>query len=311
MGCLTTCEDKDFVNAVSRCMHDDDQLATGYEVKRHRYKLVDLDNDAAAPAIEKRVALRKTAAKLDVFPQEVGVGISQVLPIVVACLEPSSAKSARHESSERGRQQCWSWAAIEQPELHLHPRMQCALGDVLIQGALGHRTTMTNLIYRNSKGEVVPQRQWSVGDSDERVEQEEDVSAKEEKSDLQTPRCVIVETHSEHLILRIRRPLGLKISWTISLSPPVVRRRAMWRPVCASWRRFATAIFRRGTSNTVRSRATAATEYYVAQSHSPGRLIPRRHLNGLPIRSFFVMAIDAATAGFGWFTRKCWKPSAM
>lgn len=202
---LTTCDDADFIKAVSRCMHDDDQLATGYEVERRRYKLVDLDNDAESPAIEERVTLRTPATKLDVLPEEVGVGISQVLPIVVACLEPNLPTSAGHQSPDQCRQRYWGWTAIEQPELHLHPRMQCALGDVLINGALGHRTTTTNLVYRDNKGEVVPPPQWSLDDGEEVTEGNDEVTSKHEESFVPTPRCIIVETHSEHLILRILR----------------------------------------------------------------------------------------------------------
>ena len=47
-----------------------------------------------------------------------GIGISQVLPVVVAALEPSA-----------------SLVAIEQPELHIHPAVQVGLGDLFIKGA--------------------------------------------------------------------------------------------------------------------------------------------------------------------------------
>ena len=52
--------------------------------------------------------------------QDVGEGIAQVLPVVVAILQQDAAV-----------------VQIEQPELHLHPRQQAALGDLLIRGALG------------------------------------------------------------------------------------------------------------------------------------------------------------------------------
>ncbi|MBK8578097.1 MAG: AAA family ATPase, partial [Candidatus Accumulibacter sp.] len=51
-------------------------------------------------------------------PSDVGVGISQVLPIVVGAVAPGG-----------------SVLAIEQPELHIHPAMQVALGDLFIEGA--------------------------------------------------------------------------------------------------------------------------------------------------------------------------------
>ena len=52
--------------------------------------------------------------------RDVGIGISQVLPVL------ASAYAAQHRI-----------IAIEQPEIHLHPALQADLGDVFIQSALG------------------------------------------------------------------------------------------------------------------------------------------------------------------------------
>lgn len=73
--------------------------------------------------------------------RDVGVGISQVLPVLVM------AYASRH-----------AMLAMEQPEIHLHPGLQAELGDVFIESALGSRRNM-----------------------------------------------LLVETHSEHLLLRIMR----------------------------------------------------------------------------------------------------------
>jgi hypothetical protein len=73
--------------------------------------------------------------------RDVGIGISQVLPVLV------------HAYANEG-----TLVAIEQPEIHLHPALQAELGDVFIESALGER--------RNT---------------------------------------FLLETHSEHLILRILR----------------------------------------------------------------------------------------------------------
>ena len=73
--------------------------------------------------------------------RDVGIGISQVLPVLVMAY------------GSRGK-----LLAMEQPEIHLHPALQAELGDVFIEAALGER--------RNT---------------------------------------FILETHSEHLILRLMR----------------------------------------------------------------------------------------------------------
>ncbi len=65
---------------------------------------------------EVRLMLHDHRSDIDVAPHDIGVGISQVLPVVTAALSSHPL------------------VIIEQPELHLHPRMQVALGDVLIDG---------------------------------------------------------------------------------------------------------------------------------------------------------------------------------
>jgi hypothetical protein len=85
-----------------------------------------------------KLALWDAQNKMQVSASEVGVGISQLLPLVVAS-----------QVSNKGIIAC------EQPELHVHPRVQVAIGDLLTQS--------------NSKASF------------------------------------LIETHSEHLILRLLR----------------------------------------------------------------------------------------------------------
>ena len=87
--------------------------------------------------------------EVELEPADVGVGISQVLPVVVGA----------HDKK-------FTLLSIEQPELHIHPAIQCNLADELVNALfLSDRTT---------------------------IERESD-------------RVLLLETHSEHLMLRLLR----------------------------------------------------------------------------------------------------------
>lgn len=64
--------------------------------------------------------LRDKRTSTIVSHRDVGIGVSQVLPVLVSA----------YGSRER-------LIAIEQPEIHIHPGLQAELGDVFIQSALG------------------------------------------------------------------------------------------------------------------------------------------------------------------------------
>jgi hypothetical protein len=176
----------EMVAQVSDWLSDPKRLDTGYQVRARTVKELDTDSElwrelqgekaaGDAKSLRKqlnglparvRVSLINESGEGETSVQDIGVGISQILPVVVACCDSEAAMTA-----------------IEQPELHLHPRLQCELGDLLIAGALGHRQS-------------VPDGWDEPG--------EDGVSHSREKV-ARAQRTLIVETHSEHLILRILR----------------------------------------------------------------------------------------------------------
>jgi len=92
------------------------------------------------------IALSDFERGIVVAPSDVGVGISQMIPVVVGCLR-----------SQQGI------LAIEQPELHVHPAIQVGIGDLFI------KAVQTN------------------------------------ESIVGAAKTLLVETHSEHIMLRLLR----------------------------------------------------------------------------------------------------------
>lgn len=124
-----------FVDQVNSWIRHSDRLDTGYRLHLKTYKeldlasptamalltgnVIDVDVDmkreiAALPTLT-RLVLVEESTGVELVPRDVGIGVSQVLPVVVAVLEQKS-----------------SFVAIEQPELHVHPAIQTALGDLFI-----------------------------------------------------------------------------------------------------------------------------------------------------------------------------------
>lgn len=115
-------------------------LVTGTELAE---RLMDLDADLITREVNQLV--QRSQLKLvcedsgiEVDPSDVGSGVSQVVPVVVGAMAPG-----------------YSILSVEQPELHIHPAVQCELADALAEEVL-------------------------------------------DSSD----RCLLLETHSEHLMLR-------------------------------------------------------------------------------------------------------------
>lgn len=96
--------------------------------------------------VRHEIALRDFNKGILVAPSDVGVGISQMIPVLVGCL------------SDRV-----GLMAVEQPELHIHPAIQVGMGDLFIKSAMGN-----------------------------------DEAGSGAKS-------LLIETHSEHIMLRLLR----------------------------------------------------------------------------------------------------------
>jgi len=125
-----------FIEKVNEWLLGDERLASGYtiEVKKYRElgndhplmlailqgRILDEDmdprNTLLALPVLRRLLIRDEARDIELAPQDIGVGISQILPVVVAALHQKSGL-----------------VAIEQPELHIHPAFQVALGDLFIE----------------------------------------------------------------------------------------------------------------------------------------------------------------------------------
>ena len=141
--------DEQQIKRINSMLEGKRSLDIGYTIKQETWQCItpvhgDIRTDN--PLTEKRVVLRNSKSDINIFPCDMGTGISQVIPIVVA------ADSATKDST----------VMFEQPELHIHPKMQVELGDVLITA----------------------------------------IHCKSEENN--TP-IFLIETHSEHLILRLLR----------------------------------------------------------------------------------------------------------
>ena len=151
---------------VNSWLSSEDRLKTGYRLEKFQFKEVlvpsrfhqlferglseddlgELQDLYATLGGRSEIALRDFEKGIIVAPSDVGVGISQMIPVIVGCLR-----------SQQGI------LAIEQPELHVHPAIQVGLGDLFIQAV------QTN------------------------------------ESIFGAGKTLLVETHSEHIMLRLLR----------------------------------------------------------------------------------------------------------
>jgi len=151
---------KGFVEQLNRWLNQEDRLNAGYSIEVKRFREIAEDDPISIfinegvgleemdiiqtrmreIPIKSRVSIRDEKIGIELMPQDVGIGISQTLPVVIGTLHIKEGM-----------------LAIEQPELHIHPALQVALGDLFISRS------------------------------------------------RESGACFLLETHSEHLMLRFLR----------------------------------------------------------------------------------------------------------
>ena len=85
-------------------------LDIGYEIKLHHL------GERSSDLFELRLLDTRRKSPVEIGLSDVGFGISQILPLVVQSLAASD-----------------QIISVEQPEVHIHPRLQADLGDLLIE----------------------------------------------------------------------------------------------------------------------------------------------------------------------------------
>jgi hypothetical protein len=124
-----------YLEEINDWLSSDQRLNTGYSIEIQHYREIYrnffsiLENSKSLEEMKNninemrrfpekiRIRLKdKARPNLNLTPHEVGVGISQVLPVVVAAIAVTATPLV----------------VIEQPELHIHPAIQVQLGDLFI-----------------------------------------------------------------------------------------------------------------------------------------------------------------------------------
>jgi hypothetical protein len=151
--------DNTFIEAVSSWLGDENRLNSGYRLRLKRYKELDLSDplvvklltgrafdeadagsklDLSQVLTQSRILIVPVGRTIELRPNDVGIGISQVVPVIVTALDGA------------GRT-----VVVEQPELHLHPKLQAELADLFIESAKGkprHRVLL------ETHSELIPLR---------------------------------------------------------------------------------------------------------------------------------------------------------
>jgi predicted ATPase len=128
-------------------------------------ELVKLQRDQRLHTDLNALILVDKKSKITTSFRDVGIGLSQVLPIITRLVQLSAPKTRSKVQTKRiqgahGMGNSTPLLLVEQPELHLHPRMQLQLADLFVEAsAAGNRngpqliveTHSENLILRVQK----------------------------------------------------------------------------------------------------------------------------------------------------------------
>ena len=138
---------------------DDKRLNSGYEVLYDEFKPVSLESalmvalqtgneliestdwvreQLDAIPTRRQVSLRDLRTNIDLYPEDLGTGISQVLPVLVAALGHNK-----------------NIVAIEQPELHVHPKFQVQLGELFIHAIKDERIAQDTVFILETHSEYM------------------------------------------------------------------------------------------------------------------------------------------------------------
>ena len=150
---------------ISNSLKENPELATEDILgKDNIFKLDDLLKEkilsiTAKSEVSRHICLVTGKDEITVDPCDVGVGVSQVIPVAIGVQEPN-----------------YSILMVEQPELHIHPRVQCEFADLMA---------------------------YQLNKTDTKVQ--------------------LLETHSEHMILRLLRRIRETYEGELPQDAPKVR----------------------------------------------------------------------------------------
>ncbi len=136
---------KPFADAVNGWLTPERRFNAGYEIDLRHYHELELDDplltsadkDASNLSVEwlrdqlsklpqgRRLQIKDLRNGITLFPQDLGVGISQVIPVIVAALHNAEGV-----------------VAIEEPESNIHPAFQVVLADLFITQAKANPDVM-------------------------------------------------------------------------------------------------------------------------------------------------------------------------